>query len=105
MARWHVAPLCPEVGQFASAAAAGYQTTPAADPPLDHPPSTIRQPCRNTFTGMYETQTIAAQALRELLDDSDRDDWDELLAATRALMKAIAAGKPMTRKNARIVAE
>jgi hypothetical protein len=30
---------------------------------------------------MYETQTIAAQALRELLDDSDRDDWDELLAA------------------------
>jgi hypothetical protein len=39
---------------------------------------------------MYETQTIAAQALRELLDDSDRDDWDELLAANRALIKAIA---------------
>ena len=54
---------------------------------------------------MYETQTIAAQALRELLDDSDRDDWDELLAANRALIKAIATGKPMTRKNARIVAE
>jgi hypothetical protein len=54
---------------------------------------------------MYETQTIAAQALRELLDDSDRDDWDELLAANRALIKAIATGKPMTRKDARIVAE
>jgi hypothetical protein len=54
---------------------------------------------------MYETQTIAAQALCELLDDSDRDDWDELLAANRALIKAIVTGKPMTRKNARIVAE
>jgi hypothetical protein len=31
--------------------------------------------------------------------------WDELLAANRALIKAIAVGKPMTRKNARIVAE
>jgi hypothetical protein len=54
---------------------------------------------------MYETQTIAAQALSELLDDPDRDDWDELLAANRALIKAIVTGKPMTRKNARIVAE
>jgi hypothetical protein len=54
---------------------------------------------------MYETQTIAAQALCELLDDSDRDDWDKLLAANRALIKAIVTGKPMTRKNARIVAE
>jgi hypothetical protein len=54
---------------------------------------------------MYETQTIAAQALRELLDDSDRDDWDELLAANRALIKAIATGRPMTQNNARIVAE
>ena len=54
---------------------------------------------------MYETQTIAAQALRELLNDSDRDDWDELLAANRALIKAIVTGKPMTRKDARIVAE
>jgi hypothetical protein len=43
---------------------------------------------------MYETQTIAAQALSELLDDSDRDDWDELLAANRALIKAIVTGKP-----------
>jgi hypothetical protein len=41
----------------------------------------------------------------QLLDDPDRDDWDELLAANRALIKAIVTGKPMTRKNARIVAE
>jgi hypothetical protein len=26
---------------------------------------------------MDETQTIAAQALRELLDNPDRSDWDE----------------------------
>jgi hypothetical protein len=32
-------------------------------------------------------------------------DWDELLAATRALIKAIAKNKPMTQNNARIVAE
>jgi hypothetical protein len=37
---------------------------------------------------MYETQTLAVPAYRELLDDPDRDDWDELLAATRALIKA-----------------
>jgi hypothetical protein len=54
---------------------------------------------------MYETQTLAAQALRELLDNPDRDDGDELLAANRALIKAIATGRPMTRNNARIVAE
>ena len=54
---------------------------------------------------MDETQTLAAQALRELLDDPDRDDWDELLAANRALIKAIETGEPMTRRNARIVAE
>jgi hypothetical protein len=40
---------------------------------------------------MDETQTLAAQALRELLDNPDRADWDELLAANRALIKAIAA--------------
>jgi hypothetical protein len=38
---------------------------------------------------MDETQTLALRALRELLDDPDRDDWDELLAANRALIKAI----------------
>jgi hypothetical protein len=55
--------------------------------------------------GMDETQSLAMQALRELLDDPDRDDWDELLAANRALLKAIDTDEPMTRRNARIVAE
>jgi hypothetical protein len=27
---------------------------------------------------MDETQTLAARALRELLDTPERDDWDEL---------------------------
>jgi hypothetical protein len=54
---------------------------------------------------MDETQTLAVQALRDLLDNPDRDDWDELLAANRALIKAIAKNKPMTRNNTRIVAE
>jgi hypothetical protein len=54
---------------------------------------------------MDETQTLAVQALRELLDDPDRNDWDDLLAANRALIKAIETGEPMTRKDARIVAE
>jgi hypothetical protein len=35
----------------------------------------------------------------------NRNDWDELLAANRALIKAIAKNKPMTRSNARIVSE
>ena len=50
-------------------------------------------------------QALAAQALRELLDNPERDDWDDLLAANRALIKAIETGEPMTRKDARIVAE
>ena len=54
---------------------------------------------------MDETQTLAVRALRDLLDNPDRGDWDELLAANRALIKAIAKNKPMTRNNARIVAE
>jgi hypothetical protein len=54
---------------------------------------------------MDETQTLAMQALRELLDDPDRNDWDELVAANRTLIKAIETGEPMTRRNARIVAE
>ena len=53
---------------------------------------------------MDETQTLALQAVRELLDP-DRDDWEELVVANRALVKAIATGRPMTRRNARIVAE
>jgi Xaa-Pro aminopeptidase len=54
---------------------------------------------------MDEMQALAAQALRELLDNPERDDWDDLLAANRALIKAIETGEPMMRKNARIVAE
>jgi hypothetical protein len=50
---------------------------------------------------MDETQTLAVQALRELLDDPNRNDWDELIAANRALIKAIATGEPMTRRNTR----
>jgi hypothetical protein len=69
------------------------------------PSSTIRQPGRNTVPGMDETQTLAVRALRELLDDPDRDDWDELLAANRALIEAIETGQPITLKTARIVAE
>ena len=54
---------------------------------------------------MDEMQTLAMLALRELLDNPDRNDLDELLAANRALINAIATGEPMARKDARIVAE
>jgi hypothetical protein len=54
---------------------------------------------------MDETQILAVRALRELLDDPDRNDWDELVAANRALIMAIETGELMTRRNARIVAE
>jgi hypothetical protein len=54
---------------------------------------------------MDETQTLAVQALCELLDNPERDDWDELVAANRALIKAIATGRPITRRDARIVSE
>jgi hypothetical protein len=67
--------------------------------------SSIRQLRRHTFSDMDETQTLAVRALREMLDNPDRTDWDELLAANRALIKATATGRPMTRRNARIVAE
>ena len=51
-------------------------------------------------------QTLAAvQALRDLLDNPERDDWDELVAANCALISAISSCRPMTRRNARIVAE
>jgi hypothetical protein len=96
-------PCCPNVGE--DAAAAGTRID-RATPAVDRPPAvTIRQPGRNTVAGMDETQTLAARALRELLDNPERDDWDELLAANRALLKAIATGRPMTPKNVRIVAE
>jgi hypothetical protein len=42
---------------------------------------------------MDETQT-ALQALRELLDNPDRADWDKLAAASRALIRAIETGQP-----------
>jgi hypothetical protein len=77
--------------------------TLAADRRLDRrrdPPSTIRQLRRHTFLGMDETPVLA---LRELLDNPDRNDWDKLVAANRELIKAIATGRPMTRRNARIV--
>jgi polyhydroxyalkanoate synthesis regulator phasin len=54
---------------------------------------------------MDETQNLAVRALRELLDNPERDDWDDLLAANRALIKAIETGEPMARKDARIVAD
>jgi hypothetical protein len=43
---------------------------------------------------MDETQNLAVRALRELLDNPERDDWDDLLAANRALIKAIETGEP-----------
>jgi hypothetical protein len=54
---------------------------------------------------MDETQTLAVLALRELLDNPDRNDWDELVAAYRALGEAIVENKPMTRKDRARVAE
>jgi hypothetical protein len=50
---------------------------------------------------MYETQTPRYWRC----GDPDRADWDELLTVNRALIKAMTTGKPMTRKDARIVAE
>ena len=46
---------------------------------------------------MDETQTLALQALRELLDNPDRDDWDKLVAASRTLTKAIETGQSARR--------
>ena len=53
---------------------------------------------------MDQTQTLAVVALRDLLDNPDRNDWDELVAANRTLIKAIETCEPMTRRNVRIVA-
>jgi hypothetical protein len=46
---------------------------------------------------MDETQTLAVQALRELLDNPARDDWDKLVAASRTLIKAIETGQSARR--------
>jgi hypothetical protein len=59
-------------------------------------PSTIRQPRRHTFSDMDETQT-ALQALRELLENPKRDDWDKLVAASRTLVNAIETSQSARR--------
>ena len=46
---------------------------------------------------MDERQTLALQALRELLDNPDRDKWDKLVAASRTLIKAIETGQSAQR--------
>ena len=46
---------------------------------------------------MDERQTLALQALRELLDNPDRDKWDKLVAASRTLIKAIETGQSARR--------
>jgi hypothetical protein len=46
---------------------------------------------------MDETQTLAVLALRELLDNPDRDDEDKLVAASRTLIKAIETGQSARR--------
>ena len=53
------------------------------DPPAVNHPSTAL----HYVPGMDERKTLALQAVRELLDP-DRDDWDELVVANRALVKA-----------------
>jgi len=46
---------------------------------------------------MDETQILALHALRELLDNPARDDWDKLVAASRTLIKAIETGQSARR--------
>jgi hypothetical protein len=76
--------------------AEGMVATPGAAA-IARSPATIRQPRRHTFSGMDETQTLALQALRELLDNPERADWDKLAAASRALIKAIETGQSARR--------
>jgi hypothetical protein len=40
---------------------------------------------------MDETQILAVLALRELLDDPDRNDWDELVAAACPLLRILSS--------------
>jgi hypothetical protein len=74
--------------------------TTAATPVVNHS-STMPQ----YVPGMYETQILAARALRELLDRPDCNDCKELLASVRVLQNAIATGKPVTRKDCAGVAK
>jgi len=60
-----------------------------AGPPAVNHSSTAR----HYVLGMDERQTLALQALRELLDNPDRDKWDKLVAASRTLIKAIETGQ------------
>ena len=48
---------------------------------------------------MYETQILAARALRDLLDNPDRTDRNEVLALVRVLQNAIATGKAVTERT------
>jgi len=48
---------------------------------------------------MDETQILAVLAVRELLDDPDRDDWDELVAANRTLIWGGPVPQPHARRN------
>jgi hypothetical protein len=44
---------------------------------------------------MDDTQTLALQALGELLHNADRDDWDKLIAASRGLGEGLMIGTPL----------
>jgi hypothetical protein len=49
---------------------------------------------------MDETQTLAVQALRELLDNPEREDWDELAAAKpRKCVRVAQANDAKERPN------
>lgn len=58
---------------------------------------------------MYEdfddSRFAALRALRGLLDDDARDDWNELLASYSELKRAFVTNTPMTREDARVVAK
>jgi hypothetical protein len=56
-------------------------------------------------SGMDEIRMPALRALRELLDNDDPGDWDDLVACYRALRKAIAKNKPIKRKDRARIAE
>ena len=73
----------------------------AADRRLDRRPGPPAVKHSSTMphyvSGMDETQTLALQALRELLDNPDSGDWDKLVAASRRLIKAIETGQSARR--------